>query len=200
VGRIGNGRKRGLRLPASLALLMTLVLGVLGWAAKGREQRPLPSPSIATAPQSMDFLEGRVVGIADGDTITVLDASNTAWKIRLLGIDAPEKAQDFGKVAKQVLSDRIYGKQVRVLTKSKDRYGRTLGKVLLEGVDINLEMVKEGLVWHYKHYASDQFPEDAQRYADAEQQARRARLGLWGYDDPVEPWEWRRSRKSASRR
>ena len=92
MGRIGNGRKRGLRLPASLALLMTLVLGVLGWAAKGREQRPLPSPSIATAPQSMDFLEGRVVGIADGDTITVLDASNTAWKIRLLGIDAPGDA------------------------------------------------------------------------------------------------------------
>lgn len=146
------------------------------------------------------MLEGRVVGVSDGDTVTVLDASNTSYKIRLLGIDAPEKAQDFGKVAKQVLSDRIFGKQVRVRVKSKDRYGRTLGTVLLDGADINLNMLKEGLAWHYKHYADSQFPGDTERYARAEVAARNARAGLWGYPDPIEPWQWRQDHRRSTRR
>jgi len=153
-------------------------------------ETPLPSA----------FLEGTVVGVSDGDTVTVLDASRQPHKIRLLGIDAPEKAQPFGKVAKQILSDRIYEKHVRVQEKSLDRYGRTLGKILLEDADINLEMVKAGLAWHYKHYADDQFPGDAELYAQAEAQARGDRLGLWAYGDPVEPWAWRQEQKRASHR
>ena len=188
------------RLPTGIALLVTLVLGVISW--NGRDRRP-PRPPVAEAPQppeSGEFIEGAVVGIADGDTVTVLDASNRKYKIRLLGIDAPEKAQPFGKVAKQVLSDRIFEKRVRVQVKAQDRYGRTLGKVLLDGVDINLEMLKEGLVWHYKHYADSQFPGDAERYAQAETTARSARVGLWDYPNPTEPWNWRQEQKRSSRR
>jgi endonuclease YncB( thermonuclease family) len=136
-------------------------------------------------------LSGKIVGIADGDTVTLLDASNTSYRIRLLGIDAPEKAQPFGKVSKQVLSDRIFGKNVQLQVRGNDRYGRTLGKIRFEGSDINLELVREGLAWHYKHYASDQFPGDAVLYAQTEQEARSAQRGLWAYPDPIEPWVWR---------
>jgi endonuclease YncB( thermonuclease family) len=190
------------RLPTGIALLVTLVLGVISWNAKGRDRRPphLPVAEAPQPPESGEFIEGAVVGVADGDTVTVLDASNRKYKIRLLGIDAPEKAQPFGKVAKQVLSDRIFEKRVRVQVKAQDRYGRTLGKVLLDGVDINLEMLKEGLVWHYKHYADSQFPGDAERYAQAEVAARSARIGLWDYPNPMEPWNWRQEQKRSSRR
>ena len=83
-------------------------------------------------------IEGRVVGVADGDTITVLDNTNTQHKIRLAGIDAPEKKQPFGNVSKKSLSDLVYGKQVSVDYNKQDRYGRTVGKVMAEGVDANL--------------------------------------------------------------
>ena len=85
-------------------------------------------------------LSGRVVGVADGDTITILDSSNTQYKIRLAGIDAPEKKQPFGNVSKKSLSDMVYGKQISVDYNKQDRYGRTVGKVIVDGVDANLEL------------------------------------------------------------
>jgi len=187
------------RLPVWITLLSLLITGLISWNVRGREHHR-PGPVQMETPLPSAFLEGTVVGVSDGDTVTVLDASRQPHKIRLLGIDAPEKAQPFGKVAKQILSDRIYEKHVRVQEKSLDRYGRTLGKILLEDADINLEMVKAGLAWHYKHYADDQFPGDAELYAQAEAQARGDRLGLWAYGDPVEPWAWRQEQKRASHR
>jgi len=187
--------RRGRRLPAALTLVLLLVGSLVAWNAKGKERRPQAPAHPVRSAEATGFLEGRVVGISDGDTLTLLDASEQSIKVRLLGIDAPEKAQPFGKVAKQVLSDKIFHQTVRVQVKSRDRYGRTLGKVLRDGVDINLAMLQEGLVWHYKHYADDQFPGDAQRYAQAEAEARKAKLGLWGYDRPVEPWSWRQDQK-----
>ena len=131
-------------------------------------------------------ITGMVVSVADGETVTVLDAGKVQHKIRLGGIDAPEKAQPFGQQSKQSLSDLVYGKAVMVDTGKTDRYGREVGKVLADGLDANLEQVKRGLVWHYKAYQREQSPSDRLDYA-----AAAARLGLWQDAVPVAPWEWR---------
>jgi endonuclease YncB( thermonuclease family) len=144
-----------------------------------------------SAPPST-FLEGLTTSVADGDTLTVLDAAKVSHRVRLLGIDAPERGQPYGKVARQVLLERVIGKRLRVLVQSKDPYGRSVGKVLLGGTDINLELVRAGLAWHYKHFADDQLPGDARLYAQAEREARLARTGLWAEPMPLPPWEWRR--------
>ena len=106
---------------------------------------------------------GNVVGIADGDTITVLDADKVQHKIRLTGIDAPEKKQPFGNRSKQSLSDMVFNKTVTVETGKRDRYGRELGKVLADGKDVNLERVRAGLAWHYKAYERTQSAADRQK-------------------------------------
>ena len=138
-----------------------------------------------------DLLQGRVVAIADGDTVTILDASNTQTKIRLMGIDAPEKKQAFGQRSKQHLSDLVFDKQVTVEYSKKDRYGRTVGKILVNDVDANLEQVKAGMAWHYKQYQKEQSPSDRVLYSEAEDRARVGRAGLWVDPDPTPPWEFR---------
>jgi len=140
-------------------------------------------------------LQGRVVGIADGDTVTVLDASNIQWKIRLMGIDAPEKKQAFGNRSKQYLSDLVYNKQVTVEYSKKDRYGRTVGKVVVDGVDANFEQVKAGMAWHYKKYQNEQTDDDRLRYAQAEERARAEKRGLWIDAEPTPPWDFRKRGK-----
>ena len=140
-------------------------------------------------------LQGKVVHIADGDTITVLDANNTQHKIRLQGIDAPEKAQPFGQKSKQSLSQMVYNKQVTVEYQKKDKYGRTLGKVLHNGTDVCLEQIKLGMAWHYKQYKSDQPKEDRETYAQAELEARTKNVGIWKDKNPTPPWEFRKQAK-----
>lgn len=140
-----------------------------------------------------ELLEGQVVRVADGDTLDVLDAGRRTLRVRLLGIDAPEGGQAYGKVARQVLKDRVIQRRVTVRVQDRDRYGRLVGKVLLEGADLNLELVRGGMAWHYAHYAKDQFPGDAAAYGAAQREAREARRGLWGQPDPQAPWEWRRA-------
>ena len=138
-----------------------------------------------------ETISGRVVGVADGDTITVLDADKTQHRIRLSGIDAPEKKQPFGQRSKQSLSDLVFSKSVAVETTKRDRYGREVGKVLIEGVDANLVQVQRGFAWHYKAYQREQSPQDRVLYSDAEAIARRDRVGLWRDDTPQPPWEFR---------
>jgi len=142
-------------------------------------------------------LQGKVVGVADGDTITVLDATNTKHKIRLQGIDAPEKAQAFGQKSKQSLSQLVYNKQVMVEYQKKDKYGRTLGKVLHNGTDVCLEQIKLGMAWHYKQYKSDQPKEDREIYAQAELEARKKTVGIWTDKNPTPPLEFRKQKSSA---
>lgn len=144
-------------------------------------------PSLAPA----DTLQGKVIGVTDGDTVTILDVSNTQYKIRLMGIDAPEKKQSFGQKSKQNLSALVYNKQVTVEYSKKDRYGRTVGKVLVDGVDANLGQVKAGMAWHYKKYQKVQTPSDRSTYAEAEEQARAGHNGLWADPAPIPPWEFR---------
>lgn len=136
-------------------------------------------------------IEGRVVGVADGDTITVLDADKMQHKIRLSGIDAPEKKQPFGQRSKASLSALVFSKAVTVDTDKRDRYGREIGKVLVNGVDVNLEQVQRGFTWHYKAYEREQPEIDRKVYAKAENEAKAARRGLWGDANPVPPWKFR---------
>lgn len=138
-----------------------------------------------------ETLTGRVVAVADGDTITVLDSLNQQHKIRLAGIDAPEKKQAFGQVSKQHLADLVFGKLVGVEWFKQDKYRRVLGKVLVGGQDANLEQVKAGLAWHYKKYAAEQPPADRRQYSEAEESARFNRVGLWRDSSPVPPWDFR---------
>jgi len=129
---------------------------------------------------------GKVVAVADGDTLTVLRDSEQI-KVRLVEIDAPEKAQAFGNRSKQSLSDLCFGKTATLDDRGKDRFGRTLAQVTCDGIDANAEQVQRGMAWVYRKYAL----KDSPLYA-AESEAKAARRGLWADADPMPPWEWRR--------
>ena len=141
-----------------------------------------------------DVLLGHAVAVSDGDTITVLDDTKQRHVIRLMGIDAPEKAQAFGQKAKQSLSDLVFDRDVSITWFKKDRYGRTVGQVYLDDTDVCLEQIKRGLAWHYKQYEREQSVEDRSRYADAEKEARIARTGLWADSSAIEPSKFRHRR------
>jgi len=135
---------------------------------------------------------GKVVGVSDGDTITVLDTEMSQHKVRLIGIDAPEKKQPFGQASKQSLSELVFEKYVKVEVTKLDRYGRELGTVFVGEVDANLEQITKGFAWHYKAYQRDQTYLDRATYAQAEKLAAEAQIGLWSGSDPVAPWDYRR--------
>lgn len=129
------------------------------------------------------IITGKVVGVTDGDTITV--RGDDTYKIRLEGIDAPESGQDFGTKAKQALSEKVFGKTVTIEWKEKDKYGRTLGHVIADGNWVNKQLVDDGFAWHYKEYNSSAV------LADAETKAKAASLGLWRDKEPTPPWVFR---------
>jgi len=139
-----------------------------------------------------DVIVGRVIKIADGDTLTLMDAANQQHRIRLSGIDAPESVQAFGDRSKTALSALAFNKEVQADCKKRDQYGRDVCKILVDGVDVNLEQVRSGMAWWYKQYAKEQSPEDQAAYEQAEFQAKIHRLGLWADKNPTPPWEWRR--------
>jgi micrococcal nuclease len=133
---------------------------------------------------------GKVVAVKDGDTLEVL-TGGVAVRVRLSGIDCPEKGQAFGQRAKQAASDLTFGKTVEVRDTGRDRYGRTVGEVMLQdGRSLNRELVRAGLAWWYRQYAK----KDAD-LARLEKEAREAKLGLWADADPLPPWNWRKERK-----
>ena len=150
--------------------------------------------ALVTVAANADPIQGRVVGVADGDTVTVLDEHKVQHKVRLAGIDAPEKGMAFGQRSKQHLSALVFGKTVTLEGDKVDRYGRTVAKVLVEGRDANLAQVAAGMAWHYKKYEREQSAEDRTTYAASEQVAREARRGLWQDSLPVAPWDWRAGR------
>ena len=137
-------------------------------------------------------IEGLVVGVADGDTITVLDQQKNTYKIRLQGIDAPEKKQAFGEKSKQSLHDLVHSKQVRIEYDKEDKYGRIVGKVTMEDMDICLQQLVLGMAWHYKKYQNEQSVSDRALYSDTELKSKSLKLGLWSDDTPMPPWEFRK--------
>ena len=151
--------------------------------------------AVLTATANAGTLTGRVVGVSDGDTLTLLDATNTQHKIRLSGIDSPEKGQPFGQVCKKSLSDLAYDRVGAVESNKLDRYGRVIGKVLVNGQDVNLEQIRRGCGWHYKKYENEQILDDRLSYNAAEESARASRVGLWTDNEPMPPWDWRKARR-----
>lgn len=130
---------------------------------------------------------GKVIGVTDGDTITILN-DKIQYKIRLAEIDTPEKKQPFGTKCKQILSDKVFGKEVKVLWDKEDRYKRIIGTIILNERNINKEMVSEGFAWHYKQYSK------SKELEELEQKAREEKRGLWADKNPIPPWEFRKKK------
>jgi micrococcal nuclease len=159
-------------MKTSLTALASVTLAILLGSALAAE------PETFTA---------KVIGVSDGDTLTVLDAAKVQTKIRLHGIDAPESKQDFGSRAKEALSSKVFGQEVRLVRRDVDRYGRTVADVYVGERHINHELVAEGWAWHFVKYA----PQD-KGLADAEASARAKRTGLWAGESPIAPWDFRK--------
>ena len=145
-------------------------------------------------------IEGKVTKVADGDTITVFDSNKEQHRIRLAGIDAPEKRQPFGNASRKMLGELVAGKEVRVEFEKYDHYRRIVGKVLVtpidcsncdKTIDVGLAQITSGMAWWYRKYAHEQSPEDQGRYEFAEQEAKAKKVGLWQDKNPVPPWEYR---------
>ena len=141
-----------------------------------------------------NILQGLVVGVSDGDSLTLLDAEKRQHKIRLQGIDAPEVKQAYGQKSKESLSKLVYNKTIKVHWSKKDRFGRTVGQVMLGDIDICLEQVRRGMAWHFKDYQDEQSVKDRDLYDRAEVEARELRLGLWQDAAPIEPAVFRQKK------
>jgi micrococcal nuclease len=134
----------------------------------------------------------RVIGISDGDTIKVLSADKQQIKCRLFGIDAPESRQSFGQASKNSLSDMVFGKDVKVEILDQDQYGRSVCRIILNGVDVNKVQLQRGFAWFYARYSDDV------SYAAAERTARQQKLGLWSEPNQTPPWFFRRNQKAVN--
>jgi endonuclease YncB( thermonuclease family) len=154
-------------------------------------------------------LTGKVVKVADGDTVTIL-VGTEQHRIRLQGIDAPERKQPFGKASGRSLSALVAGKQVRVEYDKRDRYGRIIGVVWVRSpdaqcdvepcpmtLDAGMYQLTIGMAWWYRKYAKEQTAEARGQYEFAEVEAKAKCVGLWQEPEPVAPWEWRRQKRKA---
>jgi micrococcal nuclease len=144
--------------------------------------------SLFAAILSGSCLAAPVIGISDGDTLTLL-VDQTPVKIRLAEIDAPEKSQAFGNRSKQSLSDLCYRREASYVQQAKDRYGRIVARVSCEGIDASRHQVEQGMAWVYLKYQTDPALSPVEAIARAEKR------GLWADPDPVPPWEWRKSQR-----
>jgi len=176
-------------------ILVGLILAAIATLERGFA-RGATSRS-AAAPAALQSISGKVVGVADGDTVTVLTASKEQHRIRLQGIDAPERDQAFGQRSKQHLSDLVFGKAVTVHWSKLDPYGRVVGQVVLpDGTDVNLAQLQAGLAWFFKRYERELDTQARRVYADAEASARTKKLGLWSDPTSVAPWDFRRAQRN----
>lgn len=137
-------------------------------------------------------ISGRVVRVLDGDTVEVLQESGERTRVRLAGIDAPEKSQPFGQRSRQMLSARIAQQPVLVTGEERDRYGRLLGTIWLGNEDMNAGQIRAGMAWAYRYRGKAVTPS----YSIVERRAREQREGLWADPAPVEPWRWRQNGKA----
>ena len=149
-------------------------------------------------------VSGRVVSVTDGDTIKVLDDTNTQHKVRLTGINAHERGQPYGTASRDSLASMVAGNEVRVESSKNDRYGRVLGTVWVQPsdcpscgktLDANHAQLLAGMAWWYRYYAKEQPPEDRGRYESAEDEAKARRWGLWADPNPINPYDWRKGRR-----
>lgn len=193
----------------TIAFLMLLAGCTEQLPGTNRVAGPVPDPIVETQPvetqtpvvdqQGIGTELYKVIKIVDGDTIDVLTDDKETIRLRFNGIDTPERGQPFGNNATKFVSDTVGGKMVRLVMHGEDRYDRTIADIYLPGDDplvelpdlfLNRELVKHGLAWHYKYYSDDK------QLADAEDNARLKKLGLWGGSHkPIAPWDWRKMSK-----
>ena len=149
----------------------------------------LTAPAFAAPTATETRLTQKVTSVHDGDTFTGINENNEQVKVRLDAVDAPELSQPYGQASRKALGDKLFGKVVTVITKKRDRYGRTIGHVLIGKRDVNLELLEDGAVWHYEAYDHNK------RLREAEASARSSKKGLWRDANPVAPWDWRKTEK-----
>ena len=162
------------------------------------------------SPLSAETIKGKVIKVIDGDTVTIVDGNGFKHRVRLAGIDAPEKAgQFYGEESTKNLRWLVHNKGVTAEYSKYDRYGRIVGKILVGSkgdtfclsiecartLDVGLEQIKAGMAWHYKHYQREQSKEDRNFYSSAERVAKKKQVGLWGDKNPIQPWKWRRDNR-----
>lgn len=179
------------------AILFFLFLYVFTSCHDGRFA-PFPksvedSPASILRAENPRILEGNVIKIADGDSFTLLLNNGQKERVRLFGIDCPERMQPFSNVAKQTLSGMIFNKKITVYYQDKDRYDRVLGEVVIDGRHVNQEMVQQGMAWHYKKYS------DSELLSNFEAEARKLNLGLWADSNPIPPWKFRQQKRNAKK-
>lgn len=170
-------------LAVALALVMVLLMAY--------------KPSAAH--EATHELRGRIIRVIDGDTVILQETGGFQTRIRLAGIDAPETKMSYGVEAQSFLARLVINKEVVVIARKQDRYGRTVATVFLDTDDVNLSMLKAGMAWYYRKYENEQPVIEAHSYARMEFNARNKRIGLWQYDSPMPPWEWRELRKKKAR-
>ncbi len=152
--------------------------------------------AVAQPAFSNEIIPGLIVGVADGDTVTLLTQDKQQVKIRVQGIDAPERSQAFGQVSRQAMAKAVFQKNVEAHCSSTDRYGRKICTVNVNGVDAGLQLVNQGLAWHYKQYEREQTAQDRATYAYAEESARARGYGLWSEANPQAPWDFRKTKRN----
>jgi len=144
--------------------------------------------------QSQTLFTGKVIGIKDGDTVEILDSNNKKTTLRLAEVDCPERKQAFGTRAKQFTSDQVYLRTINYSVTNKDRYGRSVAKIYYGTKYLSAEIIKYGMGWHYKKHSK------SKELARLEQQARAKRVGLWIDPNPINPADWRKAKRNASRK
>ena len=201
--RLTGKNKTALLAVVLTAAVVTGLAGIYKFAGNSTSQKqvttvtsvPASTPDVpvqyASDPAAIPSFVATVIGVTDGDTVTVIDANKKETIIRLAGIDAPESSQDFGNKAKKNLSDLVYGKTVTVSGNKVDKYGRLVATLMVDGIDANLQQIKSGFAWHYKKYENEQTEADRKTYAAAESVARAEKLKIWSMPDPMAPWDYR---------
>lgn len=220
MGRRGKPRQRSACEPAAMCITLALACGLLfmaihaclqtraahagkpavaaaqhttvkhkGHGRKTGDAAPAPPPHAVPG----TAIHGTVTAVYDGDTVTVEDDCGETYQLRLHGIDAPERKQDYGNMARLALSGMVLTKRVSICHTSRDRYGRMVGRLYVDGRDVNCAMVRNGHAWHYTKYA----PADSE-LGNAQEFARRNRLGIWSVPDPTPPWTYRMQLEQAA--
>lgn len=174
--------------PTRIGAALVLLVAAFGWWQQGTVK---PGQMVKGG-----VLQGQVVRVADGDTVTLQDANRHEYKLRLAYIDAPEKTMPYGQDAKRHLTQMLDHQQVEARIDDVDSYGRGVARIFKDGQDVNYAQLARGYAWHYSQYArKSQAGSDYARYEQAQTKARQQKTGLWQDGNPTPPWEWRRDKR-----
>ena len=165
----------------------------MDWTATLKAIGFVLATSVLCTTTQAEIMTGRVLTVIDGDTVRLIDHNKKQHKIRLEGIDAPERNQAFGNVCRNLLYDIVRDREVDVIWYKTDKFGRILGTLVVDGGNVNLRMLLDGCAWYYKYYEKD-LPANVRRvYESAQEQATFDQRNLWRDKNPIPPWEFRRN-------